>query len=453
MKNRQGLFSGIVLFLIIAATFWYQLFSKRWLKKEVIVWDVSTYYVYLPATFIYKDYSYCFTKNFPAQYVWHTEDCKTIPVKMSMGMAMLYAPFFIVAHLLAPYTGYPPDGYSQIYHLAINLCALSYFMLGLIYLRKWLRRYFSDITVGISILLITIGTNLWHYAGEETGMSHVYNFSLIVLWIYTLEKWLEKPVWKYTFLLGVLTGIITLIRPTNAIIIVLFALWQVSSWKTLQFRLVFLWQQWHKILPMTVFALLVWLPQMFYWNYVANKWFYYSYGEEGFFFTKPKILKGLFSYRKGWLVYNPVIWISVAGMYFLYTHQRLRGFLLGTVVLMSIFIYITFSWWCWWYGGSYGGRVMIDVYFFCTIPIASITEKIVTDKKVWIKYSGIALGVFLIYHSIFQTFQYNSSAIHSDSMNKTLYWKQFLKYKPIEGRDSLLTPPNYQKALKGMGEE
>lgn len=452
MKNRQGLFSALVLFLIIAATFWYQLFSKRWLKKEVIVWDVSTYYVYLPATFIYKDYSYCFTKNFPAQYVWHSEDCKTIPVKMSMGMAMLYLPFFIVAHLLAQPLGYPPDGYSQIYHLAINICAMTYLIIGLLYLRKWLKRYFSDITVAVSLLFITVGTNLWHYAGEEPGMSHVYNFTLFILWIYTLEKWLQKPLWKYTVFLGMLTGIITLIRPTNALIVVFFALWQVNSWTLLKSRSIFLLQQWHKILVMTGFALLIWLPQMFYWQYTAGKWLYYSYGQEGFFFTKPNILKGLFSYRKGWLLYNPVLWISIAGMYFLFVHEKLKSLGTGIVVFMSIFIYITFSWWCWWYGGSYGGRAMIDVYFFCVVPMACVIERIVQSRKAVLQYSGIVLGAFLIFHSIFQTFQYNSSAIHSDSMNKTLYWKQFFKYKPIEGRDSMLTPPNYENAVKGMGE-
>jgi hypothetical protein len=452
MKNRQGLFSAVVLFLIIAATFWYQLFSKRWLKKEVIVWDVSTYYVYLPATFIYKDYSYCFTKNFPAQYVWHTDDCKIIPVKMSAGMAMLYAPFFIVAHLLAQPLGYAPNGYSEIYHLAINICAMTYLIIGLIYLRKWLKQYFSDITVAVSILLITIGTNLWHYAGEETGMSHVYNFTLFILWIYTFEKWLKQPLWKYTLFLGIITGIITLIRPTNVLIIVFFALWQVNSWELLKLRMSFLLQQWYKLLPMVGFALLIWLPQMIYWHYTTGKWFYYSYQQEGFFFTKPNILKGLFGYRKGWLVYNPVMWVSIAGMYFLFIHEKLKSLGIGIVVFMSIFIYITFSWWCWWYGGSYGGRVMIDIYFFCAIPLACVIERIVQNKKVFLQYSGIAIGAFLLFHSIFQTFQYNSSAIHSDSMNKTLYWKQFFKYKPIEGRDTLLTPPNYESAIQGRGE-
>jgi hypothetical protein len=179
---------------------------------------------------------------------------------------------------------------------------------------------------------------------------------------------------------------------------------------------------------------------------------YYSYQEEGFFFSNPSIVKGLFSYRKGWLLYNPVLWISVAGMYFLFVHEKLKNLGLGIVAFMSIFIYITFSWWCWWYGGSYGGRVMIDAYFFCVIPMACVVEKIIQAKMLVLKYSGLIVAVFLVFHSIFQTFQYNSSAIHSDSMNKTLYWKQFFKYKPIEGRDNLLTPPNYQKALKGMGE-
>lgn len=445
MKNTQGLFSAVMLFLIIASTFWYQLFSKRWLKKEVIVWDVSIYYAYLPATFIYKDYSYCFTNHLTKQNIWTTPDCKVVPLKMSMGMAMLYLPFFTVAHVLAPHLGYVPDGYSQIYHLAINICAITYLVLGLIFLRKWLKRYFSDVTVAISLLLITIGTNLWHYAGEEPGMSHVYNFTLFILWIYTLEKWLEKPLWKYTVFLGVLTGIISLIRPTNVLIVIFFVLWQVNSWDLLRLRIVFLLQQWHKILVMVLLTFMVWLPQIIYWHYTVGKWMYYSYGQEKFFFTKPKILEGLFSYRKGWLVYNPVMWLGIIGMYFLFVHKKLKSLGIGIVVFMSVFIYVTFSWWNWWYGGSYGGRTMIDTYFFCVIPIACLIEKAIQSKKRFLQYSGVVIGAFLLFHSIFQTFQYNSSAIHHDSMNKKLYWKQFFRYKPIPGRDSLLTPPNAER--------
>lgn len=95
---------------------------------------------------------------------------------------------------------------------------------------------------------------------------------------------------------------------------------------------------------------------------------------------------------------------------------------------------------------------MIDTYFFCAVPMACIVEKIIQSKKLFLKYASVIIGIFLIFHSIFQTFQYNSSAIHYDSMNKTLYWKQLFKRYPIQGRDSLLTPPNYGKAWKGMEE-
>ena len=41
---------------------------KMWQKKELLYWDVVSYYAYLPATFIYKDLSLKFIDNYTGEH-------------------------------------------------------------------------------------------------------------------------------------------------------------------------------------------------------------------------------------------------------------------------------------------------------------------------------------------------------------------------------------------------
>ena len=72
---------------------------KPWDRKTIIDQDIIFYYGYLPATFIYHDWSFRFPDRpgFTGK-VW------SLPLpngnrvqKMSMGLAYMYAPFFAIA--------------------------------------------------------------------------------------------------------------------------------------------------------------------------------------------------------------------------------------------------------------------------------------------------------------------------------------------------------------------
>jgi hypothetical protein len=104
-----------------------------------------------------------------------------------------------------------------------------------------------------------------------------------------------------------------------------------------------------------VLALLVFLPQLLYWHRQTGYWLFYSYGEKGsFFFLRPRIADGLFSYRKGWLLYTPVMILALAGIPLLYKKYKL--FFASVAVTFILAVYVMFSFWCWWYGGSFGCR-------------------------------------------------------------------------------------------------
>ena len=51
-------------------------------------------------------------------------------IKMTMGMSILYSPFFFVAHGVALMSGYPEDGFSEPYKVFLLLSAIFYLFVG-----------------------------------------------------------------------------------------------------------------------------------------------------------------------------------------------------------------------------------------------------------------------------------------------------------------------------------
>lgn len=449
--NKENYVSKIALLLLLIVCAWYGRNLNTWGKDKIIRSDVVSYYGYLPAALIFNDLTFSFATDLPDDFegtIWvQTAPNGKYVLRMTMGLAILWLPFFLAAHLFAFLADVSSLGYSWPYSLSIFLAALFYLGIGLFYLRKILLKYVPDIIAGITLMLIVLATNLMYYVISEPGMSHVYNFALISLFVYKSIQWAEKPKSVPGILLGVLAGIIVLIRPVNIIILIFPALYGILSLSGFFNRII---QNCKQIIVAGISALLVWLPQMIYWKIQTGHLFFNSYMNEGkFFFLKPEIINGLFSYRKGWLLYTPVMILALAGIPFLW--RKAQPLFFPVLLFTLVNIYIVYSWWAWWYGGGFGSRPMIDMYGIMAVPLAIIIQKAVNSKK-WIKWGTIILITCLLFFNQFQMTQYRKSLLHWDSMTKEAYWNVFLrKYKP-DGFEHMLRVPNYDKALKGEKE-
>jgi len=302
--------------------------------------------------------------------------------------------------------------------------------MGLIYLKKVLLSFFTPGVTAITLLFIGLGTNLFYYSTHESVMSHSYNFVLITLFLYMVLRWYEKATWLRTFLLGMLLGLIVLIRPTNILILILFLLWGVDSWTGFQERIRFFLRNIPKLGLMMLAFLLPWIPQFIYWHMITGHLIYYSYGAQGdsFFFNNPHILESLFSYRKGWLLYTPVMALALIG--FIPLRKRIQGSLLPLTLFLVLTIYVLSSWWAWWFGGSFGLRAYVDIYGVLALPLAAAVDAVLQIKKKQIRIgiAGMALSM-LLFHLV-QHRQYVRTAIHWDSMTKEFYWLNFMRFRP-----------------------
>ena len=450
-RPRNLISAGVILALALLVT-GIQMNIKPWKDPmKVLAWDVKSYYAYLPAALIYHDLSMEFTKEdhaFFGDKFWpKPTPSGGLSLVMTMGLAYLYLPFFLAGHVYAWLSGAETHGFSEPYVFFLIFSALVYVVLALVLLRRFLLKYFPDWITALTLLALVAGTNLLYYSSIEAPMSHAYSFALFAVFMVTSVSWHGKPDLKRSVALGLLAGLISLIRPTNIVIVLFFLLWDVKSIKELRLRAGQLATNWRLILIMAAAAFLVWLPQLIYWKTVSGQWLYYSYNEEGFFFSSPQWINGLFSYRKGWLLYTPVMALALAGIPVLWKYRR--GFFWPLLAFLVVNLYVVFSWWTWWYGGGFGQRPLIESYALLAVPMASLLLYAHHGGTRWRRLI-VGLVFLLVLHNLFQTMQYYYGAIHWDGMNKKAYWASFGRPKPLPGFYDMVTPPDYELALQGV---
>ncbi len=421
---------------------------KLWkFESRVIAHDVKTYYAYLPALFIYQDIGLD-TLNVDNSLNDRISAMKSPNgrnyLRYSMGNAILYAPFFLSAHIVTPLFDFEQDGYSPPYKIALLISCAIYLFIGLLFLRKYLLEFYSGYIVALSLFAVVIGTNLLFYSTIEAPMTHAYSFSLIAIFIYLTPKWYKSPSLTKALLIGALFGLIVLIRPSNVILLIFFILYGVDSVSELKKRVFLFIRKYYLILLMLVIFFMVWLPQFLYWKYVSGHYLFYSYSDQGFYFGDPQIIKSLFSYRKGWLVYTPIMGLAIIGLFFLRKYQK--GMTLPIAIFLVLNIYILSSWFQWYFGGSFGLRAYIDSYSILVIPFAALCQYMFS-RKLWVKISFLVIVLSLVYLNIFQTRQYYTGAIHWVNMNKEAYWETFGKLYPTERFIHLLNPSRTGKGI------
>lgn len=425
---------------------------KHWQKENrVIVTDVIDYYGYLPATFIYGDVTLTNPTNKINSYTpifwYHTTPEGKKVFKTSMGMAFIYAPFFFVAHIFASFTDAVADGYSTPYKFAICMSSLFYILIGLIFLRKTLLHFFSAKITAITLLLIGLGTNLFYYTVVAIGMPHTYLFSLVAILTYLVLKFYEKPSLTNSIFIGFLGGLIVLIRPSMLVFIFFAFFIYVTSIADLKNRISFYISNFKFLFILLFMGLIVWIPQFYYWKIASGSYLFYSYTDEGFYFNDYQLFNFLFSFRKGWFLYTPLMLFSVVGLVMTIKNKLS----LAILITVGSYIYINSSWWCWWFGGSFGQRTMIDMFPLLAFGLAYFLQFIFSRNRI-LKTSVLSLLFLLVGFNLFQTRQAHEGLLHHDSMTKEAYFKIAFKLQKQISREELkpyLNPPNYEEAKKG----
>ena len=448
----MGTLSKIKFLLIIIIGIVAIIFSlQRSNESNIFKYDGASYYSYLPALFIHHDLGFHFAPKLEEHSHRQIPPGSTgtgscIP-KMTMGISILILPFFLTAHLIVEIFGLNADGYSFPYMLAVYVASLFYIVVGLYTLRKQLMEYYSEkISDGV-ILIIALGTNLFNYAFAEPTMTHNYLFFLFVMFLILTIKWHKSPSIKNSVFLGLITGIITLIRPSDVIIIIFFLFYGITNKDATRDKINLIFKNIKFLLISLFFFILIISFQLIYWKIFGGKYFIDTYSTEHFFFDNPHILDGLFGFRKGWFIYTPVMLLIVPGIYFLLKSYKQFG--KAVLIYLILTIYIIFSWWCWWYGGSFGCRSIVESYALFSLPLAESLFNLKGNTK---RIILIVFIPFCILLNLFQTYQFLTGSLHYESMTWKAYCTSFGRTKIDSRYIEALKVPDTEYAILGMDE-
>ena len=423
------------LFLIGTAVLVYPKWTKDY-TEATISWDVSGYYLYLPATLIYHDlkelsfFPPLVEKYIPApgfdQAFLHASGHRVM--KYSCGQAFAMLPGFLAAHAWCLTTGAAPaDGFSRPYQVGISMGALLIALLGLWFLRLVLLRWFSERITGLVLVLLVIGTNYLDYSAINGAMTHNTLFTVYALLLWVSGRYHDRPSSGKALVLGILVGYAALVRPTEIIAILIPLLWgmDIREKAGIRHRLRFLWtHRLHLIIAALVTAL-VGSIQLIYWKYVSGDWIVYSYEDQGFSWLHPHVWDAVFSYRSGWLLYTPLMAFALIGLVPLW--KRWRPMFAMTAVFVLVFMYIAFAWDIWWYGGALGQRDMVQAYPVLAIPLAAFFSRL--PSRQWLRVGIWTLtGIFCLYNGWLTWQAHRGGMYHAGEMTGAYYWRVLGKW-------------------------
>ena len=289
-----------------------------------------------------------------------------------IGEAMLLAPFFGLGHVVALLAGTSTDGFSWPYQAAAAAAGFVYALIGLALVASTLRRWFRRTTVVVTLLAITFGTDLFHYATFDSTFSHAFAFALVALVVrLTLAVW-ERPRATTAAGLGASLALVALVRQTNAVVVVFCLLIGVESMRDVTGRLRALRRHFRLVVCGGVACLLVLIPQVAYWETITGQLYAYGYRGDHVDLLHPHFVGVLFSVRKGLFFWTPLVALAVIGLPLL--RRFAPALFVPSIAYLAVQTWVVSSWTSWWYGGSFGMRPFVEAMPVFALGLAALIE-------------------------------------------------------------------------------
>lgn len=426
---------AIAVFIVIVHFLFRTFNYNNW--TNILGWDVLAYYIYLPFTFIHGDPG--ISDQSIVQYIFDTYHpsgtfYQAFPLPngnwspmYTIGYAILYFPFFILAHIWALISpNYAADGFSYPYQFIIGNGVMVYIVAGIFWLRKVLLRFFTDRITFFVMLFMLLGTTYFHETIADECGPHAIMFAGFALILYLNIKWHDNPTSKTAFLLGLVAGLCILARGSGIVVGLIPLLWNVHNKETLQKKILLIQENWKQIAIGVIGLGLFPLIQIIYWKAITGQFLFNTYMvTPGFDWLEPHFAKVFFSYKKGWFLYTPMIFLVVAGLFTLW--KRNKDIALSIILFFVFNIYFISCWGTWWQGGSFGSRYFVDSYPVLAIALGYLLVSV--DKKRLLKWIVYPMAGFFLFLNLFQTWQFNNWIFDGYSMTKEYYWKVFMKTK------------------------
>jgi len=443
-------YSKAVVFLIFISAVFIKMSDKNFGRQGnygVVDWDNFGYYLYLPAVFIYDDLKLQDEETIihiqnkydlsTSYYQAHRIHNGNRVIQYTSGLAIIYSPAFFVGHFWASLSSkHAVDGFSFPYQFSILIEAFLILFLGLFYLRKFALSFFSEKATILILIVIGFGTNFLQLASINVSSPHIVLFTAYCVALYYTYAWHQNPSNKNILIVATVIALMTLSRPNELLFVIIPIFWIGGVFGSLKEKLRFVLKNPIQIVLAAVPFLIFGVIQPFYWQYISGEWIFDTYVNEGFKLLDPYIIEFLFSFKKGWLLYTPIMAFSFLGFIFFYKKNKA---LFYPFLVFAVFnIWILSSWDCWWYAGSFSQRAIVQSYPVFILPLGYLLDY--EFKNNGLKLFIYALLGLLLFFNLFQTYQFNKGVIDASRMTKAYYFATFFDVTPDDEKKILLEP-------------
>lgn len=351
------------------------------------------------------------------------------PNGFSVGPGLAVAPFYLLAHILVKVTGYlRADGFSPPYQVSCFFGIALYSLAALILLFKWARLFFKPDLSFVATALAWFASSAVYYSYPMTFMPHAISLFYVLLFLYFSEKTRGKNSPKRWILLGIFAGAMTIVRWQN-ILFILFLFPEICLLVKKSLRNSFKY-----LLLFSVFMFIVFLPQMLVWKRLYGHFFTIPQGGGFLLWTKPKILKILFSGFNGLFTWAPITLIGTFGLVLWMRNREKRKTAIILFILFLLQLYLNSIVYDWHGSWGFGMRRFLNCLPIFVFGIAALLD-FITSRKVKTLYPAMALGLFVLWNYLFLVQYY----LHLVARNRPLtihelVWDKLHIYASIERR-------------------
>ena len=394
--------------------------------------DGTGYYAPLRSLFFDGDFQvtneYEFYANSASKFGGSVRTTYPLPEysKYTIGLGLILSPFFLLGHLitlLLQSMGFSieANGLTWPYELFYCLGSITFGIIGLIFCYQAAYRFFNPTAALIAVIGVWFASPLTFYLTIESSMSHAVSQGLISIFLYLsiATSWLKQR--RLQVLLGLILGLSVLVRPQNGLFLIVpitlslgEPLWfekiTVNKFKKAVLYSTYL----TSILIILGVTFFVQLPQFFVYlsqyETVDNIPYLREGADEGygasFNWLTPNLFSVLFSGFRGLFIWHPLLLLGIIGLIF-----SLRQFPLITGSLGIAFclqLYLISSWWSWWQGASFGGRMFSNCTFIFVFGLAALWNYFQRKSQLLIP---LGVTLFLIFWNSLLVLQYESGLI------------------------------------------
>ncbi|MBN1541845.1 hypothetical protein JW992_06835, partial [candidate division KSB1 bacterium] len=275
----------------------------------------------------------------------------------AVGVALLWLPFFLVAHLIAiliSSIGIPIalDGSGNFYQAFVCIGTVLYASWGFRMSYELARRWFSPTGVFPAVLGLWLASPALYYMVGQPSMSHALsiwtNALFLCLWLGERHK---DDTLRHSVLMGVAAGLLTLVRWQDGI----FILFPVAEkfYRALVGDRTWGWMVLNNVV-MGLTAALVFVPQLLMWHAVYGTALTMPQGGGFMHWFSPHPLQTLFSTRHGLVIWHPIFAFALLGIPLFWRRDRRLAFWVLFAFLLQLYINSAVE--RWWADEAFGGR-------------------------------------------------------------------------------------------------